>query len=396
VNEFLLIHIGSRAEDPILWIVWSRQEQEVIASGELPGAEALTSLTEKATNRPIYVLVPSSDLIFRTLTLPGRLNRQTRQALPFMLEETVATDIDQLHLHILDSAGSQVDVVAVEHQLIDTWLSWFTAAKLAPQRIIPDTLALPVPNPEHYSALQLHDQWLFRKNIWEGASIDASWLPVWIDSQEQKPLRIQSFTPAPANSEHAQWTTTLCELPMQLLAENLPPKSINLLQGIAHTASFWKKHWRYWRIPAFLAGAWLVLLFSTNCIEYMQLKQQKDQLQQDMILVYHHYFPQEKRIINPRIQLKQHLGRLQSSNPNDFIHLLATVTPPLKQVANWQLQSLSYDQTRQELHIQFTATDDNVIEAFKKALPATYTLSTNNLQNLDKRVTGELVIRSKS
>lgn len=396
MNEFLLIHIGSHADDPILWIIWSRQEQEVIASGELSGADALAALADKAANRPIYVLVPSSDLIFRTLNLPGRLNRQTRQALPFMLEETVATDIEQLHINILDSTGSQVDVVAVEHQLLETWLSWFTEAKLAPQRMIPDTLALPVPNPGHYSALQLHDQWLFRKNIWEGASIDASWLSIWIDSQEHNPLKIQSFTPAPANTEQTQWTTTLCELPMQLLAENLPQKSVNLLQGIAHTASFWKKHWRHWRIPAFLAGAWLVLLFSTNCIEYMQLKQQKDQLQQDMILIYHHYFPQEKRIINPRIQLKQHLGRLQTSNPDDFIQLLGAVTPSLKQVANWQLQNLSYDQSKQELRIQFTATDYNVIEAFKKALPATYTLATNNLQNQDKRITGELVIRSKS
>lgn len=396
MNEFLLIRIGSRAQDPIQWIIWSKQEQEVIASGELAGAEQLSALSEKAQNRAVYGLAPSSDLIFRTLTLPGRLTRQTRQALPFLLEETIATDIEQLQIHILGVQGHEVQVVAVEASRVEEWMSWFKTANLQLQRLIPDVLALPEPDENTYSGLQINQQWLFRKNKYEGSSIDLSWLPIWLDSQTHYPMNIHSYTPAPANSEKVLWETSLCDLPMQLLAEHLPEKHINLLQGAAHSASYWRKHWSVWRIPAFLAIAWMILAFSSTCIEYMQLKQKKEHLQQEMVLVYHRYFPQEKRVVNPKVQLKQHLAQVKDTNPDDFIQLLASTTPALKSVGQWELQGLSFDSSRHELHLQFSAQSPDIVEQLKKHLPAGYSLTTSKLQNQDKSVSGEFIIRSQS
>ena len=43
--EQLLVRLGANHTDPISWLVYSRTEDEIIASGELPNADALSSLT---------------------------------------------------------------------------------------------------------------------------------------------------------------------------------------------------------------------------------------------------------------------------------------------------------------------------------------------------------------
>ena len=46
--EQLIVRLGSDSQSPVFWIVWSESEQEIIASGELPDAQALSSLSERA------------------------------------------------------------------------------------------------------------------------------------------------------------------------------------------------------------------------------------------------------------------------------------------------------------------------------------------------------------
>ena len=75
MSESLVIRLGTNKQQPVAWLVWSGQEQEIIASGTLPSADALGELQERAGGRPVVTLVPGRDLIFRRVTLPGRYNR---------------------------------------------------------------------------------------------------------------------------------------------------------------------------------------------------------------------------------------------------------------------------------------------------------------------------------
>ena len=43
--EQLLVRLGANYTDPISWLVYSKTEDEIIASGELPSAEDLSTLT---------------------------------------------------------------------------------------------------------------------------------------------------------------------------------------------------------------------------------------------------------------------------------------------------------------------------------------------------------------
>ncbi len=63
------------------------------------------------------VLVPSGRIAFHQVTLPHRTWRQRLQVLPFLLEEQLATDIEQLHFAILHQSGDRCDVAVVEKRL---------------------------------------------------------------------------------------------------------------------------------------------------------------------------------------------------------------------------------------------------------------------------------------
>ena len=51
--EQLLIRLGATEADPISWLVWSTAEEEIIASGELANADALSTLAERAGHRAV-------------------------------------------------------------------------------------------------------------------------------------------------------------------------------------------------------------------------------------------------------------------------------------------------------------------------------------------------------
>ena len=46
VSESLVIRLGTNAQQPVEWLVWSGGEEEVIASGTLASAHALGELQE--------------------------------------------------------------------------------------------------------------------------------------------------------------------------------------------------------------------------------------------------------------------------------------------------------------------------------------------------------------
>ena len=93
--EQLLIRLGATEADPISWLVWSTAEEEIIASGELPNADALSTLAERAGHRAVIALAPSSEILLKWVALPPRAGRKVLSALPFMLEDELATDISE-------------------------------------------------------------------------------------------------------------------------------------------------------------------------------------------------------------------------------------------------------------------------------------------------------------
>ncbi|TXH62799.1 MAG: hypothetical protein E6Q86_06105 [Tolumonas sp.] len=207
---------------------------------------------------------------------------------------------------------------------------------------------------------------------------------------------LHSYTPPPPELT-ASWAVSLCELPLQLLAEQLPAQRVDLLQGEFRKVSQWKQQWQQWRLPVILAGLCLGLFLTGQTVEYYRLQQQQQQLQQQMTSLYRTLFPAEKRVVNPRAQLKQHLQALQSApQENSFLEQLAQLAPQLPQSAGVELQQLRFDAEKQEFRLQVTAKNFSVLDQLRTQLASVFTAEMTNMQNQGGQTSGTLIIRSKA
>ena len=166
--EQLVVRLGTTMSDPVHWVVWSTQDQDVIASGELPDASALASLTERTRLRKALVLVPGADVRLCQVDLPPKANRKILNAIPFMLEDELADDISELFFAFGPKTGNKQAVAIVSHETVAQWRQWIEDAGFSCDTMLPDTLALPQPDDQHWSAIALGEQLIVRQGSWQG------------------------------------------------------------------------------------------------------------------------------------------------------------------------------------------------------------------------------------
>lgn len=394
MSEIVVIRLGSQARDPIPWLVWDPAGDEVIASGVLSGAAQLHLLHERAGGRPLHVLVSAADLAFRQVTVPGRLSRQSLKALPYLLEEELASDVESLHLVLLEQQGQQVDLVAVDTVRMSHWLGWLAEADLQPRSLLPDVLCLPRPA-EGWSAVPLEGQWLLRCGANRGMVVEPDWLDPLL-SRITPPPAIACYGPVPDGAP-GEWQAEPPVLAMQLLAAGVLGNSANLLTGTYRRQPEWARLWQPWRKVAVAAGVCLLVALANLGSERWQLAQQEQALKAQIDGVYRQLFPHDKRVINPKSQLKQHLAVLEgAAGQQGLLQMLQQLHPVLVKLPDLRPQTLRYDGKQQELRMQMSAAGFDSFERFRAQVADQFEVMPAELRSEGNRVTGTLILRSKS
>ena len=100
------------------------------------------------------VLVPTEDVTVLAVALPPLPSRQRRiAALPFAIEDRIAEPLDRVHVALGAQVGDNLWLVGVvRHSVMRGWLAMLAAADFESPRLIraslvPDALALPLPEP---------------------------------------------------------------------------------------------------------------------------------------------------------------------------------------------------------------------------------------------------------
>ncbi|WP_194090131.1 type II secretion system protein GspL [Vibrio hibernica] len=181
MNEFLTIRLSNNPSDPIAWLVWSTQLNDVIASGEIVGRQHLAQLFEYSQQRTTIALLPSSHVLLTPVTVPSGAARQLNNMLPFLMEDTLTQDIETMHFSVLHKESDQATVATVDRDLLAQWVLDFKQAGILLKRVLPDCLALPKRD-TGISAVHLDGQWLFHQGEVKGAAVDDSWLDIFLRS----------------------------------------------------------------------------------------------------------------------------------------------------------------------------------------------------------------------
>ncbi|MBT0587860.1 type II secretion system protein GspL [Alteromonas oceanisediminis] len=395
--EQLIVRLGSDHHQPVHWIVWSQSEQEIIASGELPNADALSSLSERAGERPIIALAPTSDILLKWVTLPPRAGRKVIAAIPYMLEDELSTDVSEQFFAIGPKRGNEQAVAIVARAQMERWKSMLSNADLSCEKLLPDVLALPV-NEQGWSLLSLGTNWLIRQDEWSGMQGEPDWLMPAIShyaKQQETPLTIHDYSGleivVPPNVD---WQPQTLELPMHVLVKGCEDASFNLLQGDFKVKKQRNSQWRQWRLAAILAVVALTLSLVDRVITLTTLNAQQETLAAQIDAEIKRGFPDIGGYRDVKRGVGSELAKLEQGGGKVSMLVMLNQLASAFDQTNVKPQSIRYDGERGELRMQAAATDFEALERFRNlAQAAGYTVEQGAINNRDDQVIGSIAIR---
>ncbi|WEM42176.1 type II secretion system protein GspL [Photobacterium sp. DA100] len=427
MSEFLTIRLGSRAEQPVQWLVWSPQQKEVIASGQLDTLSQLGEIADYANQRVVYALVPAADVLMTEVAIPAGSSRQLSAVLPFLLEEELAQDVDNLHVHLLQKRGDTAQVAVVEHQKVALWLAALEDAGIEIKALIPDCLCLPLFD-NGFTAAELDGMWLIRQSESLGVGADSAWLAPWLQAQllwasqdteadaaeEAEPkvtdleqdeataseeLVVHYYTPAPEGMP-GQWQAETPELVMQLLAQGAADSKGNLLSGQYKQQPAWRKFLKPWRKVAIAAGVLIAVMVAEHVISVRAMEQQAQAYKAESERIFRQVLPQFQRVPSQsylKRQMNSELSRLGGGGSSEgILHWLAELQPSLAKVSQISVQNFRYDQNRKEMRFQAVASEFQHFEQLRTLLDENFEVELGQLNREGNQVTGAIVLRRKS
>lgn len=171
------------------------------------------------------------------------------------------------------------------------------------------------------------------------------------------------------------------------------------MQGPYAQRERWGWLWRPLRPAAALLGIWLLAQVVLQIVEVNQLAAEREELRNEIESVYRDTFP-DGRVVNPRVQMQQHLRSIQGSGEQDndealLSRLLVQAAPAL---ASDRLHLRSLRLRDGALEVELNTADIESLEMLRAALEDDSDLAVEirSASAREGRVAGRLVIRQEA
>jgi general secretion pathway protein L len=289
-------------------------------------------------------------------------------------------------------------VAVVSKAKMQLWLGSLQQAGLYCDKMLPDILALPH-TPDAWNFVSLGGQAIVRQDEWQGMQGDTNWILPAIEhyaKQQNTPLEIANHSEQSlANLANVSVQEQTLEMPMQLLANGALKSNFNLLQGEYKPKKQASGDLRKWRLVAVLAAVALLVTLIDKGFEVNQLKQQSDQLTDQMQAEYKRAFPNKPAPVNIRKAMERDLAALQRGGGGVSVIAMMAELADAFDNSNVKPQSIRFDAARTELRLQAVASNFEALEMFKRlAQQKGFAVEQGAINNKDNQVIGSLSIRS--
>ena len=195
MSDRLLLRLHS--DESLTWLAQDAQGRAL--SGANTGAPPAETL---ARARRILVLVPTEQVLLLETPRMSAQRAQFVKALPFALEDQLASPVEDLHFALPERLNeARVPVAIVERQVLRGWLDRLGRDGIRPDALIPEALALPF---VAGSTLVIEDKRaLLRTALSQAGASDLAELPDWLsmfvdNTVEAAKLDVYDFRAAPA------------------------------------------------------------------------------------------------------------------------------------------------------------------------------------------------------
>ncbi|CAK0770186.1 Type II secretion system protein L [Gammaproteobacteria bacterium] len=369
----------------------------------------LSDVSSVAVGKHVVVFVPSKEVLFLEAIFPTRKRDKILQAAPYIVEEQLAEDVEELHFALgkmpprgTGVSADSISFVVVSRKLMNTWLENLRAVCITPHALVPDLLALPFVA-DSWTLLNEPTGSLLRTGLQSGLALDLDWLPMVLGQAGTPPLSIRVVDCALGASIPLLATPTE-EVPCQngamaLLVEGYRSSDvIDLLQGSYSKQEQLGRLWKPWRTAAAVLLAWIGLQVIGLVLEKNRLSEEDIALRGQMTDIYLRSFPDAKRVVSPRAQMEQRLNALRTQ-PDDtttgLIGLLTKAAPVLGSTSGSEVRTLRYKDSG--IEVDLSLKNLQMLDQLKQRLTETgLEVEIQSARAQGDSVEGHLQIRGKS
>lgn len=421
----IFIHLGDptlsgNMPDEVYWFV---QEQGQVSGPVFHGD--LKTAANHALGCRVVVFVSGVEVVLTDVALPNMNKQKLMKAIPFALEEQLASDVEDNHFAMGDRQyEDRVNVAIVERNIIEMWLQGLNDVGIQPDVISTEVLGVPYEDNTWVLVLKSADRQskskaILRNDLQAGIALDVANVEPLLRSmlestpEDQRPEKLNvticdagSVDPeimpgmdeqsesAPMSNEQQAVASQLQALGDQLslevdvskseqsflifLAQQFDEsKAINLLQGDYSRREQLEKMLRPWLPAAAFAGAWLLLQVGLMIFDYQKLAAKDRELRAQITAIYQETFPDSKNIVDPKLQMNQKLEELrkQTNQTTDMFSLLAKAGEVLSDTETLIIRSLRFKE--ETLDLDFEISDLQSLDELKIRLTKETDLEVN-------------------
>ena len=353
-------------------------------------AIAACAEADKEQEIPFNIVLPAEMVLFDCVTMPAKSRRQALQALPFMVEEQLADDIEDVHLAIGQPQSGTWPVVAFTRRDMQVLFALLQSVAATPNQLTVDAEMLML-EPGQLRIVLHGDRVLVRSaRLATGMALDSAALlmPMLEDGERftQVLLHIDE-----ANEQHrllaGQWeaefsalsdvrvTVSPAPIPLSVLLFPATGSSgaLNLLQGefLLRRQSGQNVLWWQWGIAVVVLL--VILQGALQLVSGWYFSRQASHFVMTAEKQYQTWFPDAKKINNPRKRLASRLNSdAQASGQGGFSHLFGLTVKALQEVQGSSgkiaVEQLRYEGRRAELELELTLQSIQQLDQLKKSL----------------------------
>jgi len=351
MSERLLIRL--HCDGQLTWLAQDAGGRAL--SGTNSGAPPAATL-ERA--RRVVVLVPSEHVVLLETDALSTRRAQLAKAVPFALEDQLASPVEDLHFALPESsAGGRIMVAVVARTTLRDWIAALGAQGIRADLMIPETLALAA-NDDGATLMIEPDRALLRWGAARAIACDPPTLAHWLGAVELPPAQVFDFRAAPRQplpvavaGYHERQPDALAFLAAQLQRE----PAVNLLQGEFAPSHRHMPARQVWRRAAQVVAAALVLALAYATADWLRLNRESDRLDTQQRTALRTSLPDLANVAgDPRQLMDSALVRMHGSgvSGNGLLALLDRIGPILAGTTRVSLRGIEYRNATLELGLR--------------------------------------------
>ena len=385
------------------WLVCGSDISNQVQQGTLD--ELATALKAMNWQGEVVVLVPGEKVLLTSAAVPSRQQRQIMQAVPNVVEEQLALDIDDCHFAIGDrNEAGEISVAVVSLEDMFRLQSTLSDVGVKPTLMYSDTLtglwtrgiSITIDGKRaHFRSGKFAGFTVPSHQIAFAAELlpDIEIVDLYVRQDDLEDLRLQIAQVEAIDgvllNVHPQEEGGLALYNTADIEE-----SLNLLQGEFQVSRETRSGYRVWQSAAILAVCTFLLHVSFLWGQGIYLQITANRYAQEAKTLYREVFPNDQNVRDVRRRWDAHLSGSGSTSGDRFTALLSGVAANLSG-SSMTINNISYSEGRGGLTLQLTAARSEQLLQFSQTLNSEgFSAEIGTISRLEDNVRGSIKIRS--